>query len=142
MHSSPISDARETTNGRPSEARNGSQRPPTVATGEVAATQLQTKQADGAKPSLSAIPLRALQTEARAFEFGRLQYSPWNWRSIDVDQSLYVDAALRHILAYAHEEPYDRESGVHHLGHARACLAILLDAEAAGRLKRDIPRCG
>jgi hypothetical protein len=55
---------------------------------------------------------------------------------------VYVDAALRHLNAWFDGEQEASDSGVHHLGHARACMAILLDAEATGNLIDDRPAEG
>ena len=42
-----------------------------------------------------------------------------------------------HLNAWAEGEEAAPDSGVHHLGHARACLGILLDAQETGNLIDD-----
>lgn len=96
-----------------------------------------------AKPAVSLIPAPALLHMAAAFADGASKYGPANWRIDPVSTSTYVDAAYRHIMAYFDgRETSAEDSGVHHLGHAAACLAILLDAEAQGTLVDDRPTAG
>lgn len=68
---------------------------------------------------------------------GALKYGRTNWRDAGVRVSIYVDAAQRHLAAYFEGEDADPDSGLPHLAHALACLAILVDAAAAGRLTDD-----
>ena len=91
------------------------------------------------KLPLSNIPLIALSHESLALTDGELKYGFVNWAAESVGTRTYIDAAFRHLHAYNNGEKYDPESGVHHLGHARACLAILLDAEQRGNLIDDRP---
>lgn len=89
---------------------------------------------DDGKADLSLVPLTALESEARAFGFGEKKYGRYNYtRGFDV--SRLTSAALRHIYAYNNGEDIDPESGLHHLGHARACLAMLLHCRELGTLK-------
>ena len=72
-----------------------------------------------------------------AFLNGALKYGRTNWRVAGVRASIYVDAAKRHIAAWWEGEEVDPDDGVPHLGAALACLAILVDARAAGKLEDD-----
>lgn len=92
-----------------------------------------------AKPPLHLIPATALAHEACAFRDGANKYGPYNWREAAVSSSTYVGAALRHINAWFNGETVAQDSGVHHLAHARACLAILIDAAECGKLNDDRP---
>ena len=67
---------------------------------------------------------------------GAMKYGRSNWRKIGVRASIYVDACQRHLSAWfeGHEED---EEGVPHLSAALACLAILVDCQAAGKLRDD-----
>lgn len=67
---------------------------------------------------------------------GALKYGRSNWRSVGVRASIYVDACQRHLSAWFEGEECDEE-GVPHLGAALACLAILVDCSAAGKLRDD-----
>ncbi len=95
-----------------------------------------------AKVPLSSVPASAIIHCAEAFRIGAEKYGPFNWREKNVRASIYVDAAMRHILSWFDGEDHARDSGVHHLGHAMACLAILLDAYECGSLADDRPAKG
>lgn len=69
---------------------------------------------------------------------GNLKYGRTNWRAAGVKASIYVDACRRHLNEYFDEgRNVDKDSGLHPLAHALACLAIIVDAEAAGKLTDD-----
>lgn len=70
---------------------------------------------------------------------GALKYGRSNWRVAGVRASIYYDAARRHLNAWFEGEEVDPDSGVPHIGHALACLAIISDAQAAGKLVDDRP---
>lgn len=95
-----------------------------------------------AKPPISLIPGPALIHLADAFRDGAGKYGPANWRNDPVTTSTYVNAALRHVLAYFDGEDVAEDSGVLHLAHAMGCLAILIDAAAQGTLIDDRPTAG
>lgn len=81
---------------------------------------------DQGKPPLAYIPKAALYAEAEAFAFGAKKYDAWNYKNgLAVTRTL--SAALRHITQFLSGEDLDSESGVHHLGCARANLAMALD---------------
>ena len=67
---------------------------------------------------------------------GALKYGRSNWRHTGVRSSVYVDACQRHLAAWFEGEESDEE-GVPHLSAALACLAIIVDCQAAGKLKDD-----
>lgn len=68
---------------------------------------------------------------------GALKYGRSNYRVIGVRASIYYDACRRHINKWFEGEDVDPDSGLPHLAHALACLAILVDAQAAGKLNDD-----
>lgn len=68
---------------------------------------------------------------------GMLKYGRTNWRAAGVRASIYVDAAKRHLDAWFEGEDVDPDEGVPHLAAALACLAIIVDAQAAGKLNDD-----
>lgn len=96
------------------------------------------------KPQLHLVPPASLIHEAKAMENGAKKYGPFNWRHPDrkVNASVYVGAAMRHLLAYFDGEDVAQDSLVHHLGHAKACCGILLDAMETGHLIDDRPPRG
>lgn len=95
-----------------------------------------------AKPPIALIPGPALVVVAEAMRDGAEKYGPANWRESPVTTSTYTSAALRHLLAWIDGEENAPDSGVHHLGHAMGCLAILIDAQAQGSLLDDRPTPG
>ena len=68
---------------------------------------------------------------------GALKYGRTNWRVAGVRATIYADACRRHCTAWLEGENNDPDSSLSHLSHALACLAILVDADAAGVLMDD-----
>lgn len=68
---------------------------------------------------------------------GMLKYGRGNWRAAGIRASIYVDACKRHLDAWFEGEECDPDDGVPHLAAALACLAIITDARAAGKLNDD-----
>jgi Domain of unknown function (DUF5664) len=98
------------------------------------------KQAMGdRKVPLHLVPFTAQVEESLAYAEGALKYGTANWRVAGVRATTYIAACLRHLQKYKDGENRDPDSRVHHLGNARACLGILLDAEACGKLNDDRP---
>ncbi|CAB4139411.1 hypothetical protein UFOVP347_22 [uncultured Caudovirales phage] len=91
------------------------------------------------KPSFGPIPPVALLHMADAMRDGKAKYGLMNWREHQVSSSVYYDAALRHLLAWWDGQDNADDSKCHHLAHAMACFAIVLDAQAAGKLNDDRP---
>lgn len=72
---------------------------------------------------------------------GASKYGAFNWQADPVDATTYYSAAMRHLLQWFSGEDVDPESGSSHLAHVRACMAILIDAQASGKLVDDRPVC-
>lgn len=68
---------------------------------------------------------------------GALKYGRGNFRAVGVRYSIYIDALRRHANALFEGEDIDPDSGLPHEAHALACLAIIVDAKAAGKLTDD-----
>lgn len=94
------------------------------------------------KVSISKLPVVALIHGGMAMMDGARKYGPYNWRAKEVYATVYIDAALRHLACYLEGEEFASDSGVHHLGHVIGCCAILLDAQACGKLVDDRPKGG
>lgn len=94
------------------------------------------------KPALHLIPPAAMLHEAKVMALGAAKYGAYNWRSNKVVLSIYLDAAMRHILAKLDGEDLDQESGQPHEAHARSCMGIILDAHATWNLIDDRPKTG
>lgn len=93
-----------------------------------------------AKIDATLIPDTAVYHEALAMMDGADKYDPFNWRDNPVLASVYIAACKRHLAAWFNGEELAADSHVHHLGHARACLAIVLDAMEYGCLVDDRPK--
>lgn len=68
---------------------------------------------------------------------GMLKYGRSNFREAGVRASIYYDACNRHLNAWFEGEDTDPDSGLPHLAHALACIAVIVDAESAGKLVDD-----
>jgi hypothetical protein len=68
---------------------------------------------------------------------GAAKYGRSNFRAIGIRASIYYDAAKRHLDAWFESEEVDPDDGVPHLAAALACIAIIVDAQAAGKLNDD-----
>lgn len=91
------------------------------------------------KVSISMLPPIGTVMGAMAMMDGAEKYGPYNWRAKDVIAHIYVDAAMRHLMDWWEGQEAASDSSVHHLGHAIACCAILLDAQANENLIDDRP---
>lgn len=91
------------------------------------------------KTPLHLVPTVGIEAEAHAFQTGADKYGAYNWREKTISSSVYYAAALRHIHAWWNGQDNDEESGHHHLGHARACLNMILDGAAHGKLNDNRP---
>jgi hypothetical protein len=95
------------------------------------------------KVSITKLPMVGVVHGAHAMMYGASKYGPYNWRDNAVIASIYIDATLRHLAAWFDEkEEVAKDSGVHHLGHVLANMAILLDAMETGNLIDDRPHSG
>ena len=79
---------------------------------------------DNGKPPLSLLPRDALEGAARVLAFGRDKYGADNWRGGFAWRRL-LDAALRHVVAFADGEDLDPETHLPHIDHALCCLLFL-----------------
>lgn len=81
---------------------------------------------DNEKLRYNLMPEGVIEQEIRVMMFGAKKYEIDNWKRVEDWRRRYVEAAKRHLIAYENGEEYDKESGLHHLAHARCCLAFLL----------------
>lgn len=82
-------------------------------------------------------PETATVLGAMALLDGAMKYGRSNFRAIGVRASIYYDAARRHLAKWFEGEETDPESGLPHLAHALACVAILIDSQAIGNMNDD-----
>lgn len=76
------------------------------------------------RPTL--LPVEVLVEGSRAMEFGAKKYGADQWREADLTARDFVDALMRHLIAYQQGEKAAPDSGVSHLGHIIANCGILL----------------
>ena len=91
----------------------------------------------GTKLPLSLWPTTATAMGSVALLEGALKYGRMNWRASGVRASVYIDACKRHLDAWFEGEDCAPDTGSPHLGNALACIAILIDAQAVGKLQDD-----
>jgi hypothetical protein len=82
-------------------------------------------------------PATATALGCLGFLDGALKYGRSNWRPGSAKASVYVDATMRHLLAWFEGEDNMPDSGLPHLAGALASIAIIVDAQAAGVLEDD-----
>ena len=81
---------------------------------------------DETKPPLFYNPPEIQRGMARAFGHGAKKYDRWNWMG-GLAVSRLLAACLRHLLSWFWEETLDPQSGLSHLDHAAANLAMLME---------------
>lgn len=93
---------------------------------------------------LHLVPPASIAYEAVALKRGALKYGPYNWRIKGQEPLMlvYLDSAIRHLLAFLDGEDIDQESGCHHLGAAKANLGILIDSIELGTVVDNRPPKG
>lgn len=89
------------------------------------------------KLPLSLAPATAVAMMTVGMLNGLCKYGRDNFRAIGIRASIYLDAAERHMKAWAEGEECDPDDGVPHLAAALSCLAIIVDARAAGKMTDD-----
>ena len=94
------------------------------------------------KTPMHLVPPAAIRGLAEAFANGAEKYGPFNWREKQISSTVYYAACLRHLTDW-----YDRidkddlapDSQVHHIKHAIACLAMILDTMDTPMLNDNRP---
>jgi len=81
---------------------------------------------DQDKPQWTLVPFKALDEVVEVLTIGARKYAPDNWKKVPNARQRYIDAAFRHMSAYAAGEKLDDETGKSHLAHAMCCLLFLL----------------
>lgn len=85
--------------------------------------EIKGKKFDANKPNLALIPKEAMWMMGQAFSYGAKKYGEENHKDgLAIKRQLA--AALRHIYQFLDGEDIDPESGLNHLGHALASVAM------------------
>lgn len=90
--------------------------------------------ADAGKPKLRFVPWEIVNDIAYVREYGVKKYHAVDsWKEVEPER--YVDALLRHTLAFAQDPAGDdEESGMPHLWHVACNVAFLCEYLKAGKL--------
>jgi len=80
------------------------------------------------KLRMDLVPVSAINALARVLTYGAQKYDSDNWRR-GFNYSVPFACLMRHILAWQDGEDIDPESGLSHLDHAIANLAMLIEFE-------------
>jgi hypothetical protein len=96
---------------------------------------------NGGKVRLSLLPPAALVEVCRVREFGARKYEAWDWCK-GRPWTEYLDAAMRHQMAWMAGEDNDPESGRSHIAHAVCSLLFILEFMQTGRGQDDRPEKG
>lgn len=95
--------------------------------------QRQSKRMNAGKAPLSFLldfP-KAVEAFARVKELGAAKYERDNWKLGNKPDEEYLDACLRHLVAYKAGEEFANDSGCHHIAHAAWNLFALLELNIA-----------
>lgn len=77
------------------------------------------------KPPLNLIPYSSLCAIARARDYGVKKYGDdIVWKEVEAIH--FIAAAQRHLFKYTSGEEFDSESGLNHLDHAIASIALAI----------------
>ena len=93
------------------------------------------------KAPLSTLPTGPMYEVALAMLEGARKYGRHNYRVMGVKASVYYDAAMGHLTAWWEGEEIDPASGIHHLGKAMACIAVVRDSMMMDNWVDDRPPC-
>lgn len=95
-----------------------------------------------AKTPMHLVPAAAVRGMAEAFANGAEKYGPYNWREKKISSTVYYAACLRHLTDWfdrIDEGDVAPDSKVHHIKHAMACLAMILDTIGSELLNDNRP---
>ena len=96
-------------------------------TGNIDKTVSQFAKADNGKLQISLVPMQINKDIAEVRMYGTNKYnSPNNW--VIVEMQRYVDALLRHLIAFIEDNnSVDEESGIPHYKHAATNMAFICE---------------
>lgn len=80
---------------------------------------------DHGKDRWDLLPLGPVRMIVAVLTSGAAKYAPNGWMGVPDATDRYYAALQRHLVAWRQGETHDPESGLHHLGHAGACLLFL-----------------
>lgn len=92
---------------------------------------------DQDKPQWTLVPFKAFDEVVKVLTIGAKKYAPDNWKKVPNARQRYIDAAFRHMSAYASGEKLDAETGKSHLAHAMCCFLFLLAFDLDSSLEEN-----
>ena len=84
---------------------------------------------DNDKVRWDLIPFEFIEEIAKVYTFGAQKYKANSWQKVENAEERYFAALMRHISEYRKGNGDDEESGLSHLDHAIANLAMLIEYE-------------
>lgn len=102
----------------------------------------QTGKADQGKTRISLVPMQIVWDIAEIREYGTKKYKdPDNWKTVEMQR--YVDALLRHTLAFTEDhESVDEESGLPHYKHMACNMAFICAMMQQGQERKKETESG
>ena len=82
---------------------------------------------DKGKPRIGLLPPVAITEMAKVMTFGADKYEAHGWRKVECAQERYLDALLRHAIAYVGGERTDPESGLPTMAHVMCNASFLVE---------------
>lgn len=92
---------------------------------------------DQDKPQWTLVPFKAFDEVVKVLTIGAKKYAPDNWKKVPNARQRYIDAAFRHMSAYAGGEKLDAETGKSHLAHAMCCFLFLMAFDLDSSLEEN-----
>lgn len=92
---------------------------------------------DSGKPRMSLVPPHALTEMAKVMTFGASKYKAHSWKQVENAQERYLDALLRHAIAYVAGERIDPESGLPTMAHIMCDAAFLIELDMFNNTERS-----
>ena len=96
-----------------------------VDTGKIDKNMTQFAKSDNGKLRISLVPMQIVRDMAEVRMYGDKKYhAPNNWVLVEMER--YVDAMMRHLLAFMEDhDSVDEESGIPHYKHAACNMAFI-----------------
>ena len=80
---------------------------------------------DVQKMKWSLMPWAQIEEVLKVLMKGEEKYGAFNWQKV-MPKDRYIDAAMRHLIAYQKGEKLDKEWGTNHLAHVACCCLFKL----------------
>ena len=78
------------------------------------------------KPEIHQVPISLINGVAEVLKYGEQKYAKGNWEG-GFEWTIPYDCLMRHMFAWLSGEEQDKESGLSHLYHAAANIAMLIE---------------